>query len=201
MILTGLLGLFFADASRAQQPAAPAATKTGEVRRDPAGIKGISPFWESIKKGDDALVAHDLESALAAYKEALTKEPQNPMGHYRIGELLLLKGDMAGAKESLESAKRFAGQNPTLKAKAIFVLADISERERNLQEATNGWNAYDGHIKAAPSAKAYPATSADRKKRIEDWKKLEADYAEVRDRIKKRQEEADQKLRQSTPSK
>jgi len=203
MILTGFLGLLVSEATLAQQPAAAPASKPAEggVRRDPKGLKGISPFWEAIKKGDDALVARDIDSAIAAYKEALSKEPNNPMGHYRIGEAMLVKGDMNEAKAALESAKRFSGNDPTLRAKAIFVLADIAERERNFTEATNSWNAYDSHAKSAASAKTYPATSTDRKKRIEDWKKLETDYAAVKERIKKRQDEADQKLRSSAPSK
>ena len=184
----GLFNLLLAGAVFAQDPPAPAAeaapAATGDIRRDPAGKKGISPFWEAIKKGDDAFIARDIESAIAAYREALTKEPQNPMGHYRIGEAQLSKGELAEARASWETAKRFAGQDPTLKAKVLFVLADLSERERNLQESINGWNAYEGHAKVAPSAKVYPATPTDRKKRAEEWQKLETDYAAVKERIK-----------------
>jgi tetratricopeptide (TPR) repeat protein len=169
-------------------------------RKDPKGIKGISPFWESIKKGDDALAARDIEGAKAAYQEAIRGEPQNAMGHYRMGEAELTKGNLKDAEAIWQTALRFVGENAALKAKILFVLADVKERERSLDEATNGWNAYEGHSKASPTVKTYPATPADRKKRIEDWKKLEVEYGAVKERIKQRLEEAEKKAAESAQS-
>jgi TolA-binding protein len=163
-----------------------------QPRRDPKGIKGISPFWELIKRGDDAIVARDFDSAIQAYRDALTKEPQNPMGHYRMGEAQLLKGDMKEARAAWESAKRFAGEQHALKAKILFVLADLSERERELADATNGWTGYAQLAKQHPEAKTYPNSAADRQKRIEIWKKLEVAYAPVKERIEKRLKEVDE---------
>jgi len=162
-------------------------------RRDPQGVKGISPFWESIKKGDDALVAKDLAGAKSAYQDAIKSEPQNAMGHYRMGEAELQQGNLKEAEASWQTASRFAGQNAALKAKVLFVLADVSERLRALDEATNRWNGYEDHAKANATAKTYPQTPPDRKKRIEDWKKLETEYGAVKDRIKQRLAEADKK--------
>ena len=97
----------------------------GEVRRDPQGVKGISPFWESLKKGDDLYVARDFEGAIAAYRDAIAKSPQNPMGHYRMGEAQLAKGEIQEAEASWVSALRFVGKDLNLKAKVLFVLADL----------------------------------------------------------------------------
>jgi tetratricopeptide (TPR) repeat protein len=163
------------------------------VRRDPKGIKGISPFWEQIKKGDDALSARDVEGAKAAYQEAIRSEPQHPMGHYRLGEVELRKGNLKEAEASWQSALRFAAENLAMKGKALFVLADVKERQRSLEEATNGWNGYEAHTKAAGTVKTYPETPADRKKRIDTWKKMETDYAAVKERIKQRLAEAEKK--------
>src|SRR5882672_11186747 len=165
------------DADKAA-PAAPAAT--GGVKRDPKGIKGISPFWESIKNGDDSLAARHTEGAKTAYQEAIRLEPQNPMGHYRMGEAELTKGNVKEAEALWQTALRFSGENAAMRAKVLFVLADVKERQRALEEATNGWNAYETHAKSAPTAKTYPATAVDRKKRVADWKKLEADYGPVK---------------------
>jgi tetratricopeptide (TPR) repeat protein len=171
--------------------AAPPAQKASTgPRRDPQGVKGISPFWESVKRGDDAFVTRDFDGALSAYREALTHEPQNALGHYRLGETYLAKNDLKEARASWETAKRFA-QDQTLKAKVLFVLADLGERERSLDDATNGWNAYEGHARAQPAAKTYPETPPERKQRIETWKQLEKDYGVVKERIKKRLEEAE----------
>lgn len=168
-------------------------TGSDGVRRDPKGVKGISPFWEAIKKGDDALAARDVDGAKTQYQEAIKSQPQHPMGHYRLGEVELTKGNFKGAEESWQSALRFVGQDGTMKGKVLFVLADVKERQRSLEEAKNGWNAYEGHSKAATQAKTYPETPPDRVKRIDEWKKLETDYASVKERIALRLAEAEKK--------
>lgn len=177
-----------------------AKAETGGPRKDPKGIKGISPFWEAIKKGDDALAARDVEGAKAGYQEAIRLEPQNPMGHYRLGEAELAKGNLGEAEAGMQSALRFSAQNPVLRGKALFVLADLKERQRQLDLAVNGWNAYADHAKAAPTAKTYPDTPVDRNNRVAAWKKLEADYGPVKDRIKARLEEAEKKAKEDAQS-
>jgi len=182
----------------ASAPAAPAASS--DVRRDPRGIKGISPFWEAIKKGDDAVAAHDLEGAKAAYEEAIRADPHNGMGQYRMGETELAAGHMKEAEESWQEALRFAGEDASLKAKILFVLADLKERQRQFEQETNGWNFYETHAKAFPAAKTFPDSAADRKKRIQEWKQLVIDYGAVKERIQKRLEEADKKAAESAQS-
>ncbi len=169
-------------------------------RRAPAGAKGSGAFWEAIKKGDDAFAARDLEGAKAAYQEAIRVEPQNGMGHYRMGEAELSRGNPKDAEASWQSALRFAGDNAGLEAKILFVLADLKERQRSFEEATSGWNAYEAHSKASSTVKTYPASATERKKRIEGWKKLETDYAAVKERIKQRLEEAEKKAAESAQS-
>ena len=173
---------------------------SGEVRRDPNGKKGISPFWEAIKKGDDALAARDLAGAQAAYEEAIRADPHNAMGPYRVGEVQLAGGHTKEAEASWQVALRFAGEDGTLKAKVLFVLSDLKERARAFEEETNGWNAYEAHLKAAPTAKGYPESAADRKRRITEWKQLETDYGAVKERIKQRLAEAEKKAAESAQS-
>jgi tetratricopeptide (TPR) repeat protein len=141
-----------------------------------------------------------MDGAHAAYQEAIRSEPQNAMGHYRLGEVELAKGNFADAESAWQAALRFVGQNASLKAKILFVLADVKERQRSWEEETNGWNAYEAHMKAAPTAKTYPQTPPDRKKRITDWKQLEIDYGAVKDRIKLRLEEANKKAAEDAQS-
>jgi tetratricopeptide (TPR) repeat protein len=184
------------DKPSSSQPAA----DSGGPRRDPKGIKGISPFWEAIKKGDDAYAARDFDGAKTAYEDAIRAEPQNPMGHYRMGEVELAKGNLKDAETAWQSALRFAAEKPAVKAKVLFVLADLKERARSLEEATNGWNAYETNSKGDTNVKTYPATPADRKKRITDWQQLETDYAAVKERIKQRLEEAEKKAAESAQS-
>lgn len=181
--------------------ALPAAAK-GEAgpRKDPQGVKGISPFWEQIKKGDDLYVARDFDGAIAAYKEAITKEPQNALGHYRIGEAHLAKNDTQEAETSWVAALRFVGNDHPLKAKILFVLADLRERQKSFDDATDRWNAYAQFAQQQPAAKAFPKTAEDRKGKIAGWTKLVSDYAAVKKRIEARLKEADAKAKKDAES-
>jgi hypothetical protein len=170
----------------------------GGVRRDDKGIKGISPFWETLKKGDNAFVARDFDGAIAAFREAIQKQPQNPMGHYRIGEAHLAKGDDKEAEAAFIAGLRYVGKDHALRTKLLFVLADLRERQKAYDDATDGWNKYEAAAREAQQkAKTFPATALERKKRITEWKKLLEDYGAVKERIAKRLSEADDKARKS----
>lgn len=182
-----------------KKPASAAAPKAGagEVKRDPQGIVGISPFWESLKKGDDLYVARDFDGAIASFKEAITKEPQNALGHYRIGEAHLAKNELSEAEASWVAALRYVGSDKSLKGKILFVLADLRERQKSLDDATDRWNAYGEFAKQNPDAKTYPASAEERKKRVAAWKQMQDQYAAVRKRIEQRLKEADDKAKKS----
>jgi tetratricopeptide (TPR) repeat protein len=167
-------------------------------RRDPKGIKGISPFWEALNRGDSAYSARDFEGAIAAYREAITADPQNALGHYRAGEAQLAKGDLKEAEEAFLSGLRFVGNDSMLKAKLEFVMADLRERQKSYDDATQKWTEYETFTTAQPDAKGYPASATERKKVIDAWKKLSADSADVKARIDKRLKEADESVRKSS---
>jgi tetratricopeptide (TPR) repeat protein len=183
------------------KPVAATAEATGiapnGIRRDPKGVQGISPLWEALGKGDGALLAKDYDAAIAAYRDAISKSPQSPLPHYRVAEAQKLKGDLKASEESYNSALRFAGNDATMKAKILFCLADLSERQKDLDQATTRWTAYETFVKTAEKAKTYPASAADRKKRIQEWKQLSADAAEVKLRIEKRLKEVEAAARKS----
>lgn len=186
-----------APAAASAQKAAAKSGAQGEVRRDPNGIKGISPFWESLKQGDDAYVARDFDGAIKAYREAITKEPQNALGHYRMGEAQLAKGNTQEAEASWVSALRYAGNDPALKAKVLFVLADLRERQKSYDDATDIWNKYSALAKEQPKVKTYPESAQDRVKVIATWKQMLVDYGAVKKRIAQRLAEADKKAKKN----
>ncbi|HYP75986.1 MAG TPA: hypothetical protein VER12_08530 [Polyangiaceae bacterium] len=185
--LLGLTGVAEAEA---------VAGKPSELRRDPRGTKGISPFGEAIKRGDTALVAHDVEAALAAYRDALGKEPDNAFAYYRIGEVQLLKGDLHEAELAFAAGLRtVAADRVALKAKLQFALADLRERQKAYDDASARWTEYE----AFATAKALPfsASGAERKKVVEGWRKLSADSVQVKARIEKGTQAADEAVRKS----
>src|SRR5450432_3075342 len=196
LLLSGSMLLLASGALAVDQPVK--RTADSGVRRDPKGIKGISPFWEAIKKGDSAFIARDFEGAIAAFREAITAEPQNALGHYRAGEAQIAKGDLKEADAAFASGLRFVGNDPMLKAKLEFAVADLGERQKAYDDAIAKWTEYETFTTAQPDAKGYPASGTERKKVVETWKKVSADALEVKARIDKRLKEADDAVRKSS---
>lgn len=159
---------------------------------------GVGPFWDAIDKGDAAYAARDFDSAIKAYREAIEKDPQNPMGHYRLGETQLAKNDLVEAEQSWQAGLRFAGKDPKLRAKLLFVVADLRERQRNQDDAIARWKEYAQHVQAQPDSKGFPATAVEREKRLNEWKQLQADSLAVKERIDKRLKETEESMRKSS---
>lgn len=206
-ILLGLSWLGMSTLALGADPKAgaePASAKTAGptrgadgVLRDPKGVKGISPYIELIGKGDRAYIARDFDGAIATYREAIQAEPQNALGHYRVGAAQLAKGDQKEAEASFVAGLRFVAHDGTLKGKLLFALADLRERQKNNDEAIARWKEYSKNAEDEKEAVSYPATATERVSRNEVWKKNAADSAEVKDRIAKRLKEADAASRKS----
>ena len=167
------------------------------VRRDPKGIKGISPYLEQIVRGDRAYVARDFDGAILNYREAIKLEPEKALGHYRIGAAQLAKGDQKEAEAAYVNGLRFVGKDGTLKAKLIFALADLRERQKNNDEAIGRWKEYAKNAEDEKEAITYPGTATERIARNEAWKKNASESEEVKARIAKRLKEAEEAARKS----
>lgn len=159
---------------------------------------GGKPFWDAVHKGDNAYIARDFDGAIAAYRDAITKEPQNAIGHYRVGEAQIAKGDLKEAEAAFVSGLRFVAANAALKAKLEFAMADLRERQKAYDDATGKWTEYETFTTEQKDAKGFPASATERKKVIEAWKKISVDAAEVKARIDKRVKEADEAMRKSS---
>jgi tetratricopeptide (TPR) repeat protein len=179
-------------------PGASQAQPAPSVRRDARGIKGISPFREALKKGDNAFIARDFDAAIIAYREAITNEPENALGHYRLGEAQLQKADLGEAEASFAAGLRFVGADAPLKAKLQFGLADVHERQKSYDAALGNWTDYQTLTAEQQESEGFPATAIERKRALEVWKKLSADAAEVKARIEKRLQSADESMRKSS---
>lgn len=171
-------------AAPAAQPA-PAA-KAGEPRRDPAGQTGISPYSEQIAKGGAAFVARDIPGAIAAFQEAIKLDPEKMLGFHRLGEAMLEAGKMDEAETTWKTALGKKGSDE-LQARVLHCLADLRERQKNLQAAKEAWGAYASFLTAHPKAEGYPNTPTERQKQIDRRVKDESDYAAVKERIKTRE--------------
>jgi tetratricopeptide (TPR) repeat protein len=196
--LTVLLGLAawvaLASAAHAEDKKGKADAKADAPTK---AVKTDGPYMELITKGDRAVVARDFDGGIAAYREAIQKDPRNALGHYRLGAAQLLKGDQKEAEAAFVAGLRFVGRDGTLKGKLIFALADLRERQKNNDEAIARWKEYSKNSEENKEAYTYPATAAERVARNEAWKKLQAEAAEVKTRIEKRLKEADDAARKS----
>lgn len=198
--LTGATASLAADdkphAPEAPASAAPSVGADG-VRRDPNGVKGISPYFELILKGDRAYVARDFDGAIAAFRDAVQAAPQNALGHYRLGAAQLAKGDQKEAEAAFVNGLRFVGKDASLRGKLLFALADLRERQQNSDEAIGRWKEYARNAEESPEAVSYRATATERLARNEARKQNVADSTAVKERIAKRLKEAEEASRKS----
>jgi hypothetical protein len=179
-------------------PSGTAVAPPGEgARRDAKGKTGISPFMELIIKGDRAYLARDFDLASATYREAIQLEPQNPVGHLRMGSTQLTKGDPKEAEAAFVTGLRFAGADGALKAKLLFALAELQERQGKSDEAVARWKEYAKTAEDYKEAVTYPATATERIARNETWKKTRNEAIDVKARIERRLKEADEAARKS----
>lgn len=185
-----------AGAARAEEPAAkkaatpapaPAAGTGG--RKDPRGITGVSPYTEAIAKGHALIAARDLAGGITAYQDAISQDPNNPIGHYFLGAARIMKNDFGEGQTSLESAIRFAGKNDEIQAKALFQIADIKERQDKLDEAKKAWDAYIQFVDGHPKAHGYSQNGAERIKVAEKRLAIVKSSLEVKARIEQRLKE------------
>jgi TolA-binding protein len=156
--------------------------------KDPENKKGLSPYMEAIAKGEASFVARDFPGAIAAFQDAAKIDPQHALAFYRLGEAQLASGKPEEAEAVWTTAQGKNGPDE-LKAKVLFVIADLRERQRKMPEAKAAWDAYAAFVKDHPESKGYAATAAERQKVIDKRLKDEKDYAVVKERIAKRQEE------------
>jgi tetratricopeptide (TPR) repeat protein len=182
-----------ADAQSEQSKAPRAGSKDASgVRRDPNGKKGISPFWEAIRRGDEAALARDFPKAQEAYQTAIGLDPKNPLGHFRKGQILVRAQKLGDAEIAYQDALRLAGKDTKIHAAALFVVADLKERQAERDAAIAAWKAYADYLKAESGAAGYPETPAERDKRLKKYKELVVEGKAVRERIQLRLKEVDE---------
>lgn len=178
-----------AGAAPAAPAASAAASPPGQQRLDPKGRTGISPFMLKVIKANGAYTARDFQGAIAGYRDAIQEDPQNPLGHYLMGEAQLAAGNTAEAEASWSSGMRYVGTDDVLHAKLLFVIADLRERQGRWDDAKKAWQDYGGFVTAHPNAKGYVATATERNRTIDVHTDLDTKYAAVKARIEQRLKE------------
>lgn len=158
-------------------------------RKDPNNVQGISPFMEKIAKAGKLIVARDFAGAIAAFRDAITEDVKNPLGHFLLGEAQIIKGDLPEAEASWKTALANVGGDDSLRAKILFGMADLRERQGKMDEAKTAWADYGKFAAEHAKAKAYPATAGERQKVIDVHADIATKYGEVKARIASREKE------------
>jgi len=161
-----------------------------DVKYDPDGIVAISQFQETATKGNQAFEAKDYTTATDLYRKAAQLAPKNPLGPYLLAEAYLAQANLNEADAAIANAVELAPNDPkqssmVIKARVLFLRADIYERMKKLDQAKTAWQAYVDVAKQinGPDAGGFPATGTVRIHAIQNVLDLEAKYAPVRARI------------------
>jgi tetratricopeptide (TPR) repeat protein len=174
-IALGSVLLVAAPVARAQKPAA-------APLRDPANVTGLSQAMEAVVQGNDMLVARDAPGAIEAYRRAIKLQPKNPIGYLMLGQALVTTNELVEAESALKEGEALADPLPALKARILFSLADLKERQKKLDEAKAAWQRYAEYANQK-SASAFAATATARIAAIDEVAKQDKAYESVRQRI------------------
>jgi tetratricopeptide (TPR) repeat protein len=166
---------------------APAAASGSEKteRYDPDNITGISQYMEAIAKGNQLFTSKDTTGAIDAYRRAIQLSPKNPLAHYLVAEAQIVAGNIGEAEAAIAEASQNTDlRNPQLRARVLFVVADVFERQKKWDQAKTAWQAYAEHAaRFGGDGGMFPQSAAERLKAVQKALELEKAYAPVRERI------------------
>jgi len=141
-------------------------------------------YKEACTDGNTKYAARDFPAAIEAYRKAIEHDPKNPLGFYLLGEAQLAGGNLTEAEASWNRASLEASEKePALRAKILFVLADLKERQKKWEEARAAWQVYLDWASKYSNAGAFPGSAQSRQQVIDTVMKLDKAYAVVRQRI------------------
>jgi hypothetical protein len=165
--------------------------------KDPQGRAGISPYMELINKGEASFIARDFAGAVVQFQEAIKLDGQKMLAFYRMGEAQLAAGKPEEADAIWTSGLNKEG-TPSMKARILFCLADLKERQKKFDQAKDAWGKYAQFLKDnAQEAKGYALTPEERIKVIDRHEKDLKDYTAVKERIAKRQAEREKEAEEN----
>jgi len=187
------LPLFLAAAALTATPAY-AQTETGPAEPAAAAQPKVpairSPYSAKVQKANAAFVSRDFPGAVAAYRDAIQETPNDPVAIYLLGEAQVAAGNLAEAEATWLSALGKTASRDDIRAKVLFVLADLRERQGKWAEAKKAWEEYAQFVGSHAVPKAYTTTAAERNRAIDLHNDLAAKYGAVKQRIEQREKEA-----------
>lgn len=158
---------------------------------DPNNVTNLSPFMDLCLQGNAKYLSGDYPGAIATYRQAIQQSVKHPLGYYLLGEALLASGNLQEAEERWKQADSNSGSgDPTMRARVLFVLASLKERQGKWDEAKAAWanyNEWAGRFgDAGPEAgiHVFPESANARLKAIDERMKLDKQMELVKQRIR-----------------
>ena len=143
-----------------------------------------SAFKDAVTDGSAKYAARDFPGAVAAFQKAVEAAPKNPLGHYFLGEAQLAAGNLTEAEAAWNRASLAAtDKDAGLRAKILFVLADLRERQKRWDDAKAAWQVYLDWAAKYPDAKAFTGSGTSRQTVITAAQTQDKAYDVVRQRI------------------
>lgn len=181
--ITLILGLatLLPAAAMAQSPgSAPPAAVTPPTR-------GPSPFELSLHRGAEAFARRDFDAAMAAFRDAVQRDPRSPVPWLRMAAVSRARNEAATALGNYREALRLAieASADADRARALIGIAELDETQGLWREAIGAW----GVVAEFADAHASVTSAAVPRSRIEAIRRresLDRDYAPVRERIAER---------------
>ncbi len=215
LLVSVAVGITTASAPPLAQPTEeePAAGGAKEVRRDPKGQTGISPYNEELAKGREAFKSQDLEGAVAAFQRAINLEPDKMYGYVLMGQAQQAKGNLEAASQATTDGGTKKG-TALVQSKMLFLRADVVEQTSNgapgadnapganlealaqkWDAVKQAWAAYSQFVTGHTDVPNYQASSDERQKKVDARLKREKDYGAVRVLIAKNEKDRAKKAK------
>jgi tetratricopeptide (TPR) repeat protein len=158
---------------------------TGAPKKKPDATadKAAPSFTDTVTDGATKYAARDFPGAIAAFQKAIEQDPKNPMGHYLLGEAQLAANNMTEAEAAWNRASLEANEkDPPLRAKILFVIADLKQRQKKWDEAKAAWQVYADWVNKYANA-GFPGSSTACQHAIDIMQGQDKQYVVVRQRI------------------
>jgi tetratricopeptide (TPR) repeat protein len=149
---------------------------------DPNNVTGLSETVAIISQGNKKFIDKDIQGAIDAYRKAIALAPKNPLGHYFLGVGLLAAGNAQEAEISFNQAVNVGESNPGVKARALFAIADLKERQKKWEDAKTAWQTYADYVTKHADA-GYLESGQTNLQAVDDMLKQDKAYEVVRERI------------------
>ena len=170
-----------------------------DVRRDPKGQTGISPYNELLAAARTTLKGGDAAASVAAFKKAVASKPDNMYGYLLLAQAQLRAKDVKAAHETVKLGRTKKGTE-AVQAKMLLLFADLEERHadvpppgvnKTIKQSTpdvwdlvkQTWSAYAVYLTAHASLPNYQATATERKKQVVARNDRDQKFIAVRQRM------------------